>query len=521
MNLHSIKTFLNTKQTAMADSQQKNSMSEQLIEQIECKETPKEASSTPSVWSSLLSCRLWNLFFYGLLLALMSMLTSIVTPVIGCKFFEEHHDGNGSIDGNSKYSFWNGISGSIGGLLGFLFEGYVGRLSDAFGRKKLMIFIWILFVLPNLLLLITSFNIWVYLAVSPISCLSGAVGGMPTILQAAISDIIKYPQHLTIIYAVGFGFAGLFIIIAAVLCNIIVNLYGIKAVFYINLLGMIFALLWLIFMVKETLPKHKRKSLKTWSNNNEENEEESTTFSTNNPFKVFLKLKSNKVLLWICMLALITSFPENGITDFLTNYVDDILNTDGDDKKATFINSICEIVFAITLLLSQLLITPILFKLFKSDILLIFLGILFELFMMIAGIILYFYKNIICCMIIWIMFGLTYLLIPVTNGALAARSSEKEQGVSIGVLHAIKSLTSAIAPFIFGLLYDLYNFTGDKYQYLKLLPWIVGFGLVLISFVILFGPLTKVLNEYDVRKSKGGDDNDIMIKDPNEVVINN
>ena len=315
------------------------------------------------------------------------------------------------------------------------------------------------------------------------------------------------------VYIVGFGVAGLFMIFAAIACNVIVSLYGINTLCYTYLFGMLFNLLWLIFMVKETLKPEKRKSMKETALN------EGHGGTMTNPFKVFKKLRDNKVLFWLCMLALLTSFPENGISDFMSNYVDDMLVTDGDDKKATFINSICEIVMAVTLIISQLILIPILFKIFKSDIILMFIGIFAELLYMFAGILLYLFRNIYTAFILWFIFGLTYILIPVVNGSLASRSSEKEQGVSIGILHAMKALTSAIAPFIFGLLYDLYNFTGDKYQWLKILPWINGAGFVIIAFFILLGPLKRTLNEFD-RNHRDRDYDDNLEIEPEKVVIN-
>eukprot|EP01084_Bolivina_argentea_P040357 74583_1 len=476
-------------------SESRQQMSKQLIETTTITENAEQPPKNTSLCHTLKSRRLWIFLFYGLLLAMFSMMIGIVTPVIGGKFFESSKHS----DGNAQFSFWNGISQSVGGILAFLFEGYIGRLSDAYGRKKIMICVWILYILPNLSLLITSYNVWIWLCLSPLSSLSGALGGMPTVLQAAIADITANKNHLTMVYAICFGVAGLFLIIGAVICPLIVDLYGINVLFYIFLIGMIFALLWLIFIIKETLPIHMRKRFS-------ETHGESDRFSSNNPFKVFKHLKTNKVLFWICMITLITSFPENGISDFITSYIDDMLAVTDDDNKATFVNSICEIIFAMVLLVTQLILIPMLFKCFNinNDILMFAIGIMALVLFAVSGMVMYVWRTIYSACLIWIAFGLTYILIPVTNGALASRMDEREQGVSIGVLHAIKGLTSAIAPFVFGLLYDLYSITGDKYEWYKLLPWFVALIFIMISVGVLFGPLKKTLSEFDVQQKENG-----------------
>ncbi len=58
--------------------------------------------------------------------------------------------------------------------------------------------------------------------------------------------------------------------------------------------------------------------------------------------------------------------------------------------------------------------------------------------------------------------------------------------------------------FVFGLLYDLYSITGDKYEWYKLLPWFVGLFFIVISVGILFGPLKKALSEFDAQQREDG-----------------
>lgn len=153
----------------------------------------------------------------------------------------------------------------------------------------------------------------------------------------------------------------------------------------------------------------------------------------------------------------------------------------------------------VVMLISQLLVLPLLAKFF-SDIFLFVFVLLAVFGFMASGVIAYLWPNDITGILIWAMFGLSFITSPVTNGCLAKRLNEKEQGLGMGILHAMKGLTFAVAPYAFGGLYDL--FTDDGI--LKTMPFMLGMLFVIIGIIILFGPLKKTLNDYDDNKLRQG-----------------
>jgi len=135
------------------------------------------------------------------------------------------------------------------------------------------------------------------------------------------------------------------------------------------------------------------------------------------------------------------------------------------------------------------------------------LALLVMLCFMCSGCLLYFWKSTAMAMLLWTFFGLSFMANPITNGALSKRLTEKEQGMGMGFTHAVKGLTFAIAPMLFGGLYNA--FEHSKPGWLKTMPFFIGFVVILTGFPILFGSLQTVMNEYDdnrIREQKDRDE---------------
>eukprot|EP00483_Globobulimina_turgida_P008535 UN08552 len=198
-------------------------------------------------------------------------------------------------------------------------------------------------------------------------------------------------------------------------------------------------------------------------------------------------------------MALVASIPESGIDDMIGSYTDDILSLCDDDQKAATFNALSGIAMGLVMLISQLIVLPILAKFF-SDILLLAFVLIAVFSFMCSGIIAYLFPNYITGLLIWACFGLSFVTSPVINGCLAKRLNKKEQGLGMGILHAMKGLTFAVAPYTFGGLYDLFSNQGI----LKTVPFMLGMFFVFIGIIILFGPLKKTLHEYDDNKLRQG-----------------
>ena len=109
------------------------------------------------------------------------------------------------------------------------------------------------------------------------------------------------------------------------------------------------------------------------------------------------------------------------------------------------------------------------------------------------GIFVYFIKQYYMGILFYVLLGFTYLNPPIVNGVLSQRLDEKEQGIGLGVLHAIKGITWGIAPITFAFLYDYF----DNMNFLKTMPYIFATGFVLCGYPVLICPLRNALNKYD------------------------
>eukprot|EP01084_Bolivina_argentea_P169597 293987_1 len=438
-----------------------------------------------TVCESLKNPALWKLVVYGSTIAFAFQFPDIVMSEVGAKYFHEDK-GDSCTSGNAKYAYYSGIFASIGGLLAFLLEGYLGRLSDVYGRKKIMYITWFCMFATYCTLTLSS-NVWISLALSPLTTLCGAMGGTPSVLQAALADSVKSKKNRTIVFALLFGMAGLIVLIAAILCPILTKQYGINIAFWIFSIVMLIDLLWLIFVVDETLPVHKRVTEK---------------IKYENPFKIFVEIKNNKILLWFSVVVLVTAIPETGLNDILTNYCNEQLGLCSDNNgsnSTTTKDAIFTGTIGAVLLISQLFMMPIFTK-YLNDIGLFIIGLLtLQIMMFMAGL-LYFIPNIIVAISIFASFGASYILIPIVDGSLSKRLNDKDQGIGIGVVHGIKGVTTGFAPYLFGGLYNMFH--ND--QWYVVTPFIVGSVISLCGFFIVLGPLRNVINLYDEKQLKKG-----------------
>ena len=353
----------------------------------------KEASikQIPTFSEAFWTWKVWRVALYAMLIAFSIQLPNIVAPTIGSDWFN---------DNDAKYSYWNGIFVSISGIFGFLTQGYIGKMSDIYGRKPLMIFVWCTIFFSVCWLTLTK-NIWYYLVLLPFGEMNGSFGSIPTVLQASLADVI-HPEHRTMAFGVLFGVAGIVVIVASVATALIEDYYGTQAAIFVFDISMIITLLYLIFVYKETLTveKQEKNRLKyhKLSILRKENEIKNRTNCIIiclkrifEPLSPLLKMKDNKLIFWFGIIALFVGLPESGVDDLLSVYCFKMLNLTGDNTKTTF-TSEATIVLGISMLVSQLLFLPIITKCLKNDVLLIMVALLTIISFGCCGVLLYFFS---------------------------------------------------------------------------------------------------------------------------------
>jgi len=101
----------------------------------------------------------------------------------------------------TSYQLYNSLFLSIEGLISFLFAGYIGRASDAFGRKYVIFFGVFISMLPFLIMFLFE-NLWIYFIFVVISGLKGCTDGVTPVMLASISDKVQNNKQK----AIAFGF---------------------------------------------------------------------------------------------------------------------------------------------------------------------------------------------------------------------------------------------------------------------------------------------------------------------------
>ena len=128
----------------------------------------------------------------------------------------------------ASWQLYNNIATSLCGLISFLFCGFIGRISDGYGRKICLI-INVFVNEVNFVPLIFIPNLWIYFIVSMLNGLNGSENSLTPIMAAYVSDVL--PTELRTI-----GYGALYCVAGVAL---IVGLYKIKLNKFLNILALI------------------------------------------------------------------------------------------------------------------------------------------------------------------------------------------------------------------------------------------------------------------------------------------
>lgn len=101
---------------------------------------------------------------------------------------------------------------------------------------------------------------------------------------------------------------------------------------------------------------------------------------------------------------------------------------------------------------------------------------------------------------LWAAYAGSFITIPITSGSLSRRLDPKEQGIGMGVIHAMKGITWAVAPYLFSSLFDYF----ENDSFLVTMPFVASTFFILCAFPILYGPLRTIIRDYDDAKLKSG-----------------
>lgn len=192
----------------------------------------------------------------------------------------------------AELNFYQSLAASFRGAIAFLCAGYVGRLSDAYGRKCFLLLHPVLYCLPIFPLLIDN-NFLLYLVFTPISGFVGASLGLSPTMAAYISDVLPSNAR-TLGYAVAYGAAGVALLSAATV-SLMVSVYMDD---YINFVLIVLLYcgqtVYLHFCIPESLPLAQRKPM--------------GPKKLFNPLRPLLQIKNNRIVFWISWIQFMITF---------------------------------------------------------------------------------------------------------------------------------------------------------------------------------------------------------------------
>eukprot|EP00485_Elphidium_margaritaceum_P017599 CAMPEP_0202734198 /NCGR_PEP_ID=MMETSP1385-20130828/188554_1 /ASSEMBLY_ACC=CAM_ASM_000861 /TAXON_ID=933848 /ORGANISM="Elphidium margaritaceum" /LENGTH=623 /DNA_ID=CAMNT_0049400545 /DNA_START=1 /DNA_END=1872 /DNA_ORIENTATION=- len=246
---------------------------------------------------------LFNFLFIG-----SSFLPSVFITNYGARWFSGCNPNTSDICYGIEYSklnFYQSLSTSMRGCIAFFFAGFIGRLSDAYGRKMFLFLHPILYSLQILPLIIASNFLW-YLLLTPCAGLVGASLGLTPMMSAYISDVLP-PTQRTLGFAISYGSAGAALLLSSII-SLMVSLYMSDYInFWLILVLYVAQMFYIWFCIPESLqdkyikPLNKKHVL--------------------NPLRPLLQITNNRIVFWISMVQFLITFMEVGILNICMVYI--------------------------------------------------------------------------------------------------------------------------------------------------------------------------------------------------------
>ena len=433
-----------------------------------------------------------RLFAYIALFWIIDIQHAIVMPAFGASWFGDC-DANQTEDecnfDYTKYNFWNSLFQSVRGLLGFLFSGFVGLLSDSYGRKLFIIIPAAILAINYSILSLIYVNIYLWLSLEAFNGIFDSSSALGAVVTAYVSDTLQpYPSLKTIGFSIVLGVLALSILIGTGVASGIAIIWDARTVFLTIAIGFFVTVLYVIFIMPETVRDETRKTF-SWN-------------SVKNPFKPLTHIIHNRLILYL------------GITQFFSQmmavsvpvtiiYINDQMNIN-DENESVLINMILFLSMSVSAVIYAGVIVPCLQKRLNiNDLQLIITAIIALICSTIAFSIIAFITDsngdnedveVYCIVIILVgsvFFGAYVLMETGIKAIIGKYFNENEQGLAFGVCQSCESIMTIIGPFTFG--YG-YNLSKDQLGIPSLLYYFIV-GLLLIALFMVLGPLRHIIND--------------------------
>eukprot|EP01083_Nonionella_stella_P306106 1070692_1 len=410
---------------------------------------------------------------------------TIVLPLFGAQWFGDCliQDGlsveviEGCEPDYVQYNFYLTLFNSIGGAVSFLLAGFIGRLSDSFGRKPFLILAIICWMIPRVTILF-YINFFLYWSLALLPDINGGDQILPA-LKASISDIVSPKDRINAFGRIH-GAMGAGLIVGSAFAIAISAQYNNYTVLIITAIWYMVLLLLTICGIKEPIDRnHNRVSIssKVWSN----------------PFRPLTVICQNQFIFILSVLSFCTSLVEGGVMSSLFAYFGHELHLTDDGKAAMvfgiYVTTVSVVLVPISVCFlpflkrkkvhySHMIAISVCFRI-TSLALLVVIGMDLHSFSEYKQYILYSAAA---------FHGSGMFHFAVLEGIVGEYVAKNCQGVAFGVITSYKGISGIIAPFSFGVLFTQFSDT-----YLSALFLMVGIFICIIVIWLGYFPLKKLL----------------------------
>ncbi|GBG29257.1 Hippocampus abundant transcript 1 protein [Hondaea fermentalgiana] len=368
-----------------------------------------------------------------------------------------------------------GAVDSVSNLCAFFSAALLGRLSDVYGRRPLLVIALLISCLPTVALVVTNGKS-PYAYYSSV-ILAGILGNsnMGTLLMslfnAYIADIYTVRVRTSQLGLLG-GLAALGLVLGPVLAGVTSKL-SVAQVALLTLGVNAALMVYIMTVVKESLPVVRRNKF--------------TMGRTLNPLAPLKLLTQSSIMRWVALLYFLAMLPEAGVREIMLSYCDEVLDLDqaGAREFGAFIFAtlgamgFCVNVFVLPALERA--------KVHSSTILSIS-QVCNSLHMVIYASLHFFpYRGVVFANTLPTAFAM--LINVSSNMLISSAMGASEQGFALGTLAAVGGLASVVGPFTFSQAFAYFSRTLNAPQ----VPFVAGSVIAAVAAILsIFGPLREL-----------------------------
>lgn len=417
------------------------------------------------------------LFFF----TLQSMILQSMMPSVAANWFADCTPSDEVVYNKCKpnYATAQAVSGavdSVSNLFSFFSAALLGRLSDVYGRRPLLVLTIMVSMLPSLALVLTA-------GASPIAYYASIIlSGILGTSTSGFSAIAIFHSFIADTYTarVRSTHMGVFTAMSALglVCNPLLGKitkgFDISQAAFLAICICAALVGYIITFVKESLPKSRRNKF--------------AFRRTLNPCAPMRLLTQSSIMRWTSFIYLLMMLPTAGVREIALSYFDEVLNLDGDEARE--FSTIFFAMFGGVMFFSMVFVLPIFeyFQVHGTTILLVSQIFNFIHMMLYVSLYLFPYKFIVYLNVApLIMSSLGNVAATVI---VSSAMGMKEQGFALGTLGAVGGLASVVGPFCFS---ELFAYFSRSPMNFPQAPYVVGaLSSCIAVFFCAFSPLRSL-----------------------------